>query len=60
MVRNMFKVNNKDIRNDDVNDVNDVVLLFLLLTLNIFQTICSVFIVNFEQVFVCWVTTNFQ
>ena len=56
----MFKVNNKDIRNDDVNDVNDVVLLFLLLTLNIFQTICSVFIVNFEQVFVCWVTTNFQ
>ena len=40
----MFKVNNKD---------NDVVLLYLLLTLNIFCTCVSV--VNFEQVNPGWI-----
>ena len=46
----MFKVNDKN------NDVNDVVLVFLLLTLNIFLYIsfCNVCIVDFEQVNVSW------
>ena len=36
------------------NDVNGVVLVFLLLTLNIFHTFFSVFVVDFEQVNVSW------
>ena len=36
------------------NDVNGVVLVFLLLTLNIFHTFFSVFVVDFEQVNVNW------
>ena len=42
----MFKVNNK------VNNVIGVVLVFLLLTLNIFHT--SVSILNSEQVSASW------
>ena len=34
--------------------VNDVVLVFLLLTLNIFHTFSSLPIVEFEQVYVNW------
>ena len=41
----MFKVNNKKAQ----NDIKDVVLVFFL-TLNIFRTISSVSIVDFEQV----------
>ena len=37
------------------NDVNDIVLVFLLLTLNIFHSFFSASIVDFEQVNVCWV-----
>ena len=37
------------------NDVNDVVLVFLLLTLIFHPFFSGVFIVDFEQVFVCWV-----
>ena len=38
MVRNMLKVNNKDTKTTSYkNDVNDVVLVSLLLTLNIFH-----------------------
>ena len=44
----IFNVNNKN------NDV-DVVLMFLLLTLNIFHTFFNVVIVDFEQVNVSWV-----
>ena len=48
----MFKVNNKDTKNDAIG----VVLLSLLLTLNIFLTPCSSgSIVNFEQVNADWV-----
>ena len=36
------------------NDVIDVVLAFLLLTLNIFQIFFSVSIADFEQVIVSW------
>ena len=39
------------------NDVHDVVLVFLLLTLNIFHTIFIVSIVDFEQVNINWVVT---
>ena len=35
-------------------DVDDVVLVFLLLILNIFHTFFSVSIVDFEQVNACW------
>ena len=35
------------------NEVVDVALVLLLLTLNIFHTFCSVFIGNFEHVFFC-------
>ena len=42
----MFKVNNKKTQ----NDVSDVVLVFLLLTLNIFHIFSSVSIVDFDQV----------
>ena len=61
----LFKVNNRNtnegceicsklIKHQD--DVNDVVLVFLLLTLNIskFTTFPSVSIVDFEQVNVSW------
>ena len=37
------------------NDVNDIVLVFLLLTLNVFHSFFSASIVDFEQVNVCWV-----
>ena len=40
--------------------VNDVVLVFLLLTLNIFRTLSSVSIVDFEQVNVSWVCMIMQ
>ena len=46
----MFKVNNKDTRTTP-----GVVLVSLLLTLNIFHTLFSAFIVNFEQVIAGWV-----
>ena len=42
----MFKNNNKKTQ----NDANDVVLVFLLLTLNIFHTFFSASIVDFDQV----------
>ena len=45
----MFKVNNKDTRTTP-----GVVLVSLLLTLNIFHTLFSAFIVNFEQVIAGW------
>ena len=45
-MQNMFK-----------NNVIDVVLIILLLTLNIFHTFSSVSIVNFEQVNVNWIIT---
>ena len=51
---NIFKVN---------NNVTDVVLAFLLLTLltfNIFHTFFIVFIVDFEQVNVGWVVLIFK
>ena len=47
----MFKVNDKNTR----NDVIAVVLMFLMLTLNIFHTFSSVSVVDFEQVNVIWV-----
>ena len=37
------------------NDVTDVVLVFLLLTLNIFHKFSNVSIVDFEQVNITWV-----
>ena len=45
----MFKVNNKDTRTTP-----GVVLVSLLLTLNIFHTLFSVSIVDFEQVNADW------
>ena len=47
-MRNTFKVNNKDTRTTP-----GVVLVSLMLTVNIFNTLC-VSIVNFEQVNVGW------
>ena len=38
------------------NDVIDVALMFLLLNFNIFTAFPSDYIVDFEQVNVCWVT----
>ena len=35
-------------------NANDVVLVFLSLTLNMFTTFCTVYIVDFEQVNVSW------
>ena len=46
----MFKVNNKITRT--TSHVNDVVLVFLLLTLNIFTPFSSISMVDFEQVIV--------
>ena len=43
---NVFEINNKDTKNDLI----EVVLLSLLLTLNIFHTFSSVSIVHFEQI----------
>ena len=45
----MFKANQKKKKKREA-DVIDVVLLYLLLTLNIFHIFSSVFIVDFEQV----------
>ena len=45
----MFKVNIKNIRT-----TSDVVLVFLMLTLNIFHTFFSVSLVDFEEVNVSW------
>ena len=45
----MFKVNNKDTRTTP-----GIVLVSLLLTLNIFHTLFSAFIVNFGQVIAGW------
>ena len=50
-VRNTFKANNK--KN---NDVNDLVLVSLLLTLNLFTTFSNAFIVDLKHVNVCWKT----
>ena len=49
----MFKVNNKNTKTTS-NNVIDVVLVFFLLTLNIFRIFSSVSIVDFEQVNVSW------
>ena len=49
-------VNNKDTR--ITNDMVDVILVSLLLTLNIFIPFSSVFIAAFEQVNVCWDETD--
>ena len=64
----LFKINNGNTRKRceirlkwtimTPNNVNGVVLMSLLLTLNIFYTFFSVFIVYFEQVNVCWVVKN--
>ena len=51
----MFEVNNKKHH----GDVNDVVLMFLWLTLNIFTTFSSVSIVDFEHVNVSWEQDHF-
>ena len=40
---------------NDQTDIIDVVLVFLLLTLNIFHTVSSVSIINFEKVNFSWV-----
>ena len=45
----MFKVNNKKKKN-----VTEVVLVFLLLSLNKFYTLFSISIIHFEQVNVNW------
>ena len=46
----MLKLNNKKKQ----KHVNDLVLVFLLLTLNIFHTFSNVSIVGFEQVHLNW------
>ena len=51
----MFKNNKKDNWT-----TSGVVLVFLLLTFNIFPPDFSVFIVNFEQVYVGWDEDNFE
>ena len=51
----MFKNNNKDNWT-----TSGVVLVFLLLTFNIFPPGFSVSIVNFEQVYVGWDEDNFE
>ena len=43
----MFNVNNKK---KHQNDFNDVILVFLLLTFNIFIPLASVYIVDYEKV----------
>ena len=57
----MFKVNNRNIRKRWIKtpeDVVDAVLVFLLLTLNIFHTFSSVSIVDFQQVNGSWAINN--
>ena len=51
--RNRFEICSK-LTIKHQNDVNDIVLVFLLLTLNIFHFFFSVSIVDFEQVNVSW------
>ena len=51
----MFKVKSKDTRT-----TSDVVLVFLLLTLNMFHTCSSVSIVNFEHLDAGWVDYSAQ
>ena len=46
----MFKANKKKKKKKREADVTAVVLVYLLLTLNIFHIFSSVFIVDFEQV----------
>ena len=41
------------------NDIIDVVLAFLLLTLNIIKLFSSVSIIEFEQITVSWVFSQF-
>ena len=63
----LFKVNNRSVRQrceicftltiKTPEHVSDVVLVFLLLTLNIFHTYFNVYIVVFEQVNVIWVNS---
>ena len=50
----MFKVNKKKQQRNDF----DVVLVFLLLTLNIFHNFSYVSTVHFEQVNVSWVISK--
>ena len=50
-MRNMFKVNNKDIRTTSLRRY--VVLMTLLLILNVFHIFSTASIVNYEQVSVC-------
>ena len=40
-----------------VKNVSDVILVFLLLTLNIFHTFSSISIVDFERINVSWVVS---
>ena len=49
----MFKVTKKH-----NNNINDVALVFLLYTMNIFHTFSSASIVDLEQVNVNWVMCN--
>ena len=51
----MFKVNKKRHQ----NDVNDVVVLSLMLTLTIFHTFFSVYVIDHEQENVSWVIKQF-
>ena len=63
----LFKVNNRNtrkrceicskltIKTPERRDVTGVVLVFLLLTLNIFHTFSSVSIVDFKKVNISWV-----
>ena len=51
--RNRFEICSK-LTIKHQNDVNDIVLVFLLLTLNTFRFFLSVSIVDFEQVNVSW------
>ena len=53
----LFKDNNRNIESEqwkNQNDVINLILVFLLLTLNIFHTFSNVSIVNFEQVHLNW------
>lgn len=47
----MSKVKNKD--NNQI-DVNDVIVVSLLLTFDIFQIFLSISVVAFEHVNICW------
>ena len=58
----LHNINNRKLEKDvkHQNDVIDVVLVFLLLTLNIFHIFFYVSIVGFEQVNVSWVICSIQ